>query len=137
MRADPLLAQRILGSPESSTSGSDRGPGRSLVGIGASEHEPHVLRPSDGSAAGGWLERPVVAPFDRREFSERIARLLGEGRPVYLVESPRDREVGFAGELRAAAREDFAATPVARRGEFVLLRLGPAPAGGREPAARP
>lgn len=141
MRADPLLAQRILGSLGGSGSGTGAGAGvgrgRRLVGIGATEHEPHVLRPPDGSAAGGWLERPVVAPFDRREFSARIARLLGEGRPVYLVESPRDREVGFAGELRAAAREEFSATPVARHGDFVLLRLGPAPAVDREPSARP
>ena len=143
MRADPLLAQRILGSLGNSGSGTGAGVGasvgrgRRLVGIGATEHEQHVARPPDGSAAGGWLERPIVAPFDRREFTARIARLLGEGRPVYLVESPRDREVGFAGELRAAVREDFAATPAARHGDFLLLRLGSAPAGGGEPAARP
>ena len=81
------------------------------------------------------ISRPIVAPFDRRAFAARIARLLDERRPVYLVESPRDREVGFAGELRAAAREDFAAIPVARRGDFVLLRLRTAPATGRESPA--
>ena len=137
MRADPLLAQRILGSLGGSASEAGGGRGRRLVGIGATEHEPHVARPPDDSAAGGWLERPVVAPFDRREFTARIARLLGEGRPVHLVESPRDREVGFAEDLRAAVRGEFTATPVARRGDFVLLRLGSAPAGGRGPAAGP
>ncbi|MFM7736323.1 MAG: glycosyltransferase family 39 protein [Alphaproteobacteria bacterium] len=137
MRADPLLEQRILGPIQSSASDEQRHRERRLVGIGASEHEPHVARPPDGSAAGGWLERPIVAPFDRRAFAARIGRLLEEGRPVYLVESPRDREVGFVGELRAAAREEFAATPVARHGDFVLLRLRAAPSAGGEPAAAP
>jgi len=135
MRADPLLAQRILGSLGNSAGDAGGGRGRRLVGIGATELEPHVTRPPDGTAAGDWLERPIVAPFDRRAFAARIARLLDERRPVYLVESPRDREVGFAGELRAAAREDFAAIPVARRGDFVLLRLRTAPATGRESPA--
>ena len=137
MRADPLLAQRILGSLGNPAGTAGGGRGRRLVGIGATEHEPQVARPPDGTAAAGWLERAIVAPFDRRAFSARIGRLLAEGHPVYLVESARDREVGFSGELRAAARDGFEANPVARRGDFVLLRLRAVPSASREPAAGP